>query len=98
MLRKAKVQRRLTELQARLAAKTELTAEKVLRDLEAERRKAARGKGAAYIQAALRASELQGKHIGLFAQRRENERNFTLAAFFKSAAGSDLGGDDDDAK
>jgi phage terminase small subunit len=53
---------------AKRADKLGLTAEKVLQDIE-ETRKAASQDG--QYASALRASELQGKHLGMFIDRRE---------------------------
>lgn len=61
--------------QARIAGKLEITAEKVLADIEATRLSA--GKESQHATA-LRASELQGKHIGMFIERTENNTNLVV--------------------
>jgi phage terminase small subunit len=53
---------------AKQAHKLEITAEKVLRNLE-EAREAAMASG--QYGAAIRATELHGKHVGMFVERRE---------------------------
>lgn len=52
--------------QAKLSGKLEITAEKVLRDIEDTRRNAV---ATMEWGPALKASELQGKHIGMFADK-----------------------------
>jgi phage terminase small subunit len=52
----------------KVSIKTELTAEKVLRDIEETRRQALE---AGQFTAALKGSELQGKHLALFIERKE---------------------------
>lgn len=54
--------------QAKVGDRLEITAEKVLRDLEEQRLEA---KVDRQHGAAIRASELQGKHVGMFVERRE---------------------------
>lgn len=61
--------------QARIAGKLEITAEKVLRDLEEVRVLAI--KDGAYGPAA-KAIELHGKHIGMFVERTENNTNLVV--------------------
>jgi phage terminase small subunit len=51
---------------AKRSGKLEITAEKVLRDLEDQRLAAKKDNAHA---AAIRASELQGKHVGMFGER-----------------------------
>ncbi len=51
---------------AKRSGKLEITAEKVLRDLEEQRLEAKEDRQHA---AAIRASELQGKHVGMFGER-----------------------------
>jgi phage terminase small subunit len=53
---------------AKRSGNLEITAEKVLRDLEASRLAAAKD---GQHSAAIRASELQGKHVGMFVDRSE---------------------------
>lgn len=67
-LKDPRVQAVIARKRARLANKLELTAESVLRDL-AESRDLARYFG--QMSAAVRASELLGKHLGLFKDRVE---------------------------
>jgi phage terminase small subunit len=55
--------------QERLAGKLELTAEKVLKDLEEVRTKAL---GENQFAPAVRAIELQGKHLGMFVEKHEH--------------------------
>lgn len=54
--------------QIEVAGRLGISAEKVLRDIEATRKAAAKD---GQYASALRASELQGKHIGMFVERRE---------------------------
>ena len=61
--------------QTRIAGKLEITAEKVLRDLEEVRVLAI--KDGAYGPAA-KAIELHGKHIGMFVERTENNTNLVV--------------------
>lgn len=68
LLRNIKVSAAVEEGIAKRADKLGLTAEKVLQDIE-ETRQAARKDG--QYASALRASELQGKHLGMFVDRRE---------------------------
>ena len=60
---------------AKRAGKLELTAEKVLKDIEDTR--LAASKELQYATA-LRACELQGKHIGMFVERTENNTNLVV--------------------
>lgn len=65
----------IAEGQARLAGNAELNAETVLRNLEA-----ARVNAMATLEwgPAIRACELQGKHLGMFVERTENNTNLTV--------------------
>lgn len=63
MLRKLRIQSAIVEIQRRLMENCEITSLKVLNDLEEERKGAI---GAQQFAAAIKASELQGKHIGMF--------------------------------
>ncbi len=60
---------------AKRAGKLEITAEKVLADIEATRLAASL---VAQHATAIRASELQGKHIGMFVDRTEQNINATV--------------------
>lgn len=63
LLRNPKISSRIAELQRKVAEKAEITAEKVIDDLEALGSKAA---GEGQYSAAIRAKELVGKHIGMW--------------------------------
>lgn len=65
----------IAEGQAKVAGKLEITAEKVLRDLEEVRLLAL--KDGAYGPAA-KAIELHGKHLGMFVERTENNTNLIV--------------------
>jgi phage terminase small subunit len=67
----AEIQKR----QDKIAGKLELTAEKVLQDLEEVRAKALEG---GQYAPAVRAIELRGKHIGMFVERSETTANVTV--------------------
>lgn len=67
-LRVPRVAKAVEAARAKVASKLEITAEKVLEDLETAR-KGAMGSG--QFGAAIKASELQGKHIGMFKERVE---------------------------
>lgn len=73
LLRNVEVRAAIAEGQAKLAGKLEITAEKVLLDLEEVRKKAL---GEGQFAPAVRAIELCGKHIGMFIDRTES--NVTL--------------------
>lgn len=60
----------IAEGQAKLSGALEITAETVLRNLEAARAKAM---AEAQCGAAIRACELQGKHIGMFVERTQSD-------------------------
>lgn len=60
---------------AKRAGKLEITAEKVLKDIEDTRLAAAKE---LQYATALRACELQGKHIGMFVERSENNTNLVV--------------------
>jgi phage terminase small subunit len=70
MLRKAGIQAFLTKVEkkavSRVAARLEITVDKVLEDLEEARTVALRAIPSPQCAAAIKASELQGKHIGMF--------------------------------
>lgn len=66
LLLNAVIGRAIAGAQGLRAGRLEITAEKVLRDLE-EQRLAAKEDG--QHSAAIRASELQGKHVGMFGER-----------------------------
>lgn len=65
-LTKPDVAAAIAEAQGKTAEKLEITAEKVLRDLEAARTAA---RAAGQHSAEIRACELQGKHVGMFEER-----------------------------
>lgn len=69
LLRNVEVAAAVKAAQTMRAEKLEITAEKVLRDLEEVRQHAVNTEDWA---PAIRASELQGKHIGMFVERTEN--------------------------
>lgn len=75
LLRNVEIASAVAEGQARIAGKLEITAEKVLRDLEEVRQLAIRD--GAYGPAA-KAIELHGKHIGMFVERTENNTNLVV--------------------
>lgn len=75
LLRNVEIASAVAEGQARIAGKLEITAEKVLRDLEEVRVLAL--KDGAYGPAA-KAIELHGKHIGMFVERTENNTNLVV--------------------
>ena len=68
LLRNRKVSDRLGELEAKVADKLELTVEKVLKDIEELRDAAKEDK---QFAPALKASELQGKHLKMFTDKHE---------------------------
>lgn len=68
LLAKLSVRAAVDEALAKRAGKLEITAEKVLRDIEETRLAAT---SVAQHATALRASELQGKHVGMFAEKTE---------------------------
>jgi Terminase small subunit len=67
-LKNIKVREAIAAGQAKTASKLEITAEKVLKDLEEVREKAM---AAGQFAPAARAIELLGKHLGMFIDRRE---------------------------
>jgi phage terminase small subunit len=75
LLRNIKVSAAIAGGIAKRAGKLEITAEKVLRDLEEVRVLAI--KDGAYGPAA-KAIELHGKHIGMFVERTENNTNLVV--------------------
>jgi len=76
LLSNAKVRAAVDAKLERLSRKTELTAEKVLRDLEQHRVLAL---AADNHNAANKASELQGKFLGIFVERQQVDVGPTLA-------------------
>ncbi len=75
LLRNAEIQVAIATRQMVIGDRLEITAEKILRDLEASRKAA---HSADQHSAAIRAAELLGKHIGMFVDRSETtvtERN-----------------------
>jgi len=75
LLGNAKIAAEIAKGQAKLGAKLELTAEKVLKDIEDTR--LAASKELQYATA-LRACELQGKHLGMFIERTESNTNLVV--------------------
>ncbi len=86
LLRNAEVKARIAELEAPIVQALELTQEKVLRDIEQTRLDA--GKDGQH-GVALKASELQGKHIGMF--KETNATAESLLDLVLAAAGRRLG-------
>lgn len=74
-LTKPDVAAAIAAAQGKVSEALELTAEKVLRDLEEVRTKAVTG---GQFAPAVRAIELQGKHLGMFVERSENKTDLTL--------------------
>ncbi len=72
-LNKPEIAAEIAAMQGKIAGKLEITAEKVLRDLEEVRTKAL---SEGQFAPAVRAIELHGKHIGMFVERTES--NVTL--------------------
>jgi len=74
-LKNANVRRRVTGLKSGRARRAGLTADKVLADLERVGHvcRARAAKSAAHAQSAIRVSELQGKHLGMFEERVHHE-------------------------
>jgi len=75
LLTKPDIQAALTQAQRGRAERLEMTADKVLRDLE---RRGCAAEGAGQYAAAIRASELQGKHLSMFTDRVEIEARRVL--------------------
>jgi phage terminase small subunit len=69
LLTMPKVRKALDEARARIAAKLELTAEKVLADIA---RIALKAEAAGEFTAALKGNELLGKHLKLFTEKHEH--------------------------
>lgn len=69
LLARPHVRAAVTEGRKRIAAKLELTAEKVLTDLD---RLAMKAEKAGKFSDAIRARELQGKHLKLFTEKHEH--------------------------
>lgn len=93
LLKNTEIQARITEIQAKVSTKLEITQEKVLADLE-HARLAALAVG--QIGPAIRAGELLGKHIGMWPNKVEatvnlldglnNDEQRTLAAALQAIA------------
>jgi len=75
LLSNVMVQAKITELQSKVSKKLEITHEKVLNDLEEERKLAIKLK---QLSAAVRASELQGKHIGTFTDKLDLKQDIKI--------------------
>lgn len=69
LLTKPHIRKALDEARARIAAKLELTAEKVLADIE---RISTKAESAGEFNAALKGKELLGKHLKLFTEKHEH--------------------------
>ncbi len=70
LLRNAEVKAAIATLQAKIGARLEITAAKVLQDLEDARRNAM---ATMEWGPAIRAAELLGKHIGMFVERSQSD-------------------------
>ena len=68
LLRNVKVKSEVNRLKAIREKKVELTAEKVLKDIERVRNKA---EGSEQYNVSLKASELQGKHLAMFTEKHQ---------------------------
>ena len=68
LLRNVKVKSEVERLKAIREKKVELTAEKVLKDIERVREKA---EGSEQYNVSLKASELQGKHLAMFTEKHK---------------------------
>ena len=68
LLRNVKVKSEVERLKAIREKKVELTAEKVLKDIERVREKA---EGSEQFNVSLKASELQGKHLAMFTEKHK---------------------------
>lgn len=68
LLRNVKVKNEVNRLKAIREKKVELTAEKVLKDIERVRQKA---EGSEQYNVSLKASELQGKHLAMFTEKHK---------------------------
>ena len=65
---KVDIQKEIDRLKAIREKKVELTAEKVLKDIERVRDKA---EGSEQYNVSLKASELQGKHLAMFTEKHQ---------------------------
>ena len=68
LLTKVDIQKEIDRLKAIREKKVELTAEKVLEDIERVRKKA---EGSEQYTVSLKASELQGKHLAMFTEKHK---------------------------
>tara|TARA_R100001440_G_scaffold26515_1_gene43358 strand:- start:12 stop:365 length:354 start_codon:yes stop_codon:yes gene_type:complete len=68
LLTKVDVQKEIDRLKAIREKRVELTAEKVLKDIERVRNKA---EGSEQYNVSLKASELQGKHLAMFTEKHQ---------------------------
>lgn len=84
LLTKLKVKEKIAELQKKTSDKLELTAEKVLRDIENLRNKAEADN---QLSVALKASELQGKHLKLFTEKIEHDIPEPVTTIIKNYSG-----------
>lgn len=80
LLRNVEIQRAIQEARAALSARTEITQDRVMADIEAIKRDAMQAvydadgnKAMLDHKSALRACELQGKHIGMFVDKTETK-------------------------
>ena len=73
--RKLHIQKRIEELLQKRAEKLELTQDKVLKDLEEFKNLAKQEK---QLAPGVRASELQGKHLGMFVEKHDVKQDLTI--------------------
>ena len=99
-LRNPKVQQAIAQAEARIIRRIKVTPEKVMGDLEEARAKAMT---VDQVGAAIRATELQGKQIGMFVDRSVNinvdlngSHIEALAALVDARQATQSGDDDDD--
>ncbi|HCT53481.1 MAG TPA: hypothetical protein DF712_13590, partial [Balneola sp.] len=68
LLTKVDIQKEIDRLKSKREAKLEITAEKVMKDIERVRQKA---EDSDQLNVSLKASELQGKHLALFTEKQQ---------------------------
>ena len=68
LLTKVDIQKEIDRLKSKREAKLEITAEKVMKDIERVRQKA---EDSDQLKVSLKASELQGKHLALFTEKQQ---------------------------
>ena len=74
-LSKLNIQEEITKLMKKREDKVELTAEKVLKDIERVREKA---EDSDQYNVSLKASELQGKHLAMFTEKQQIEADVKM--------------------